>query len=28
MVLRFLGRHNVVAFGDPKLRDSVFHHHQ
>lgn len=24
----FLGRHNVVAIGDPRLEESVFHHHQ
>ncbi len=27
-VLRFLGKHNVVAIGDPKLPQAVFHHHQ
>lgn len=27
-VFRFLGRHNVVAIGDPRLQESVFHHHQ
>lgn len=28
MVSRFLGKHNVVAMGDPRLAESVFHHHQ
>jgi hypothetical protein len=28
VVSRFLGRHNVVAIGDPRLPESVFHHHQ
>jgi hypothetical protein len=28
LVSRFLGRHNVVAIGDPKLAQAVFHHHQ
>lgn len=28
VVGRFLGRHNIVAIGDPKLHQSVFHHHQ
>ncbi len=27
-VVRFLGKHNVVAIRDPKLAESVFHHHQ
>jgi hypothetical protein len=27
LVMRFMKRHNVVAIGDPYLRDSVFHHH-
>lgn len=27
-VFRFLGRHNVVAIGDPRLQESVHHHHQ
>ncbi len=27
-VSRFLGRHNVVAIGDPRLIESVTHHHQ
>lgn len=27
-VFRFLGRNNVVAVGDPRLEQSVFHHHQ
>jgi hypothetical protein len=26
-VTRFLGRHNVVAIGDPRLAEAVFHHH-
>lgn len=28
MVARFLAKNNVVAIGDPKLAESVFHHHQ
>ncbi len=28
MVFRFLGKHNTVAMGDPRLSDSVHHHHQ
>lgn len=27
-VARFLSKNNVVAMGDPKLAESVFHHHQ
>jgi hypothetical protein len=27
-VARFLGRNNIVAIGDPRLAESVFHHHQ
>ncbi|MBN20576.1 MAG: hypothetical protein CL678_04740 [Bdellovibrionaceae bacterium] len=27
-VLRFLSKNNVVAIGDPRLQESVFHHHQ
>jgi len=27
-IFRFLGRNSVVAIGDPKLEESVFHHHQ
>jgi hypothetical protein len=27
-ISRFLATHNVVAIGDPKLAESVFHHHQ
>jgi hypothetical protein len=27
-VARFLGKHSVVAIRDPKLPESVFHHHQ
>jgi hypothetical protein len=27
-VSRFLSRHNVVAIGDPRLAESVHHHHQ
>ncbi|MDR3608071.1 MAG: molybdopterin oxidoreductase [Oligoflexia bacterium] len=27
-VVRFLARHNVVAIGDPRLAESVLHHHQ
>jgi len=27
-VTQFLSRHTVVAIGDPKLPESVFHHHQ
>ncbi len=27
VVFRFLGRHNIVAIGDPRLAESVFHHH-
>ncbi|MBC7385328.1 MAG: hypothetical protein H7301_04075 [Cryobacterium sp.] len=28
MVTRFLGTHNIVAIKDPKLAESVLHHHQ
>lgn len=28
MVVRFLSKHNAVAVGDPRLAESVFHHHQ
>jgi hypothetical protein len=28
MVSRFLGKNNVVAIGDPRLEQAVFHHHQ
>jgi len=28
VIFRFLGRHNIVAIGDPKLEESVLHHHQ
>jgi hypothetical protein len=28
IVFRFLSRHNIVAIGDPKLKESVFHHQQ
>ncbi|MGE0616325.1 MAG: molybdopterin oxidoreductase [Bacteriovoracia bacterium] len=28
VVARFLGKHNVLAIGDPRLSESVFHHHQ
>lgn len=27
-ITRFLAKHSVVAIGDPKLAESVFHHHQ
>ncbi|MEN9722054.1 MAG: hypothetical protein RJB38_40 [Pseudomonadota bacterium] len=27
-IIRFLSKHTVVAVGDPKLPESVFHHHQ
>jgi hypothetical protein len=27
-VSRFLAKNNIVAIGDPRLADSVFHHHQ
>jgi len=27
-VFRFLAKHNIVAIGDPRLAESVFHHHQ
>ncbi|MGZ3697524.1 MAG: molybdopterin oxidoreductase [Bdellovibrionota bacterium] len=27
-VSRFLSKHNIVAIGDPRLAESVFHHHQ
>ena len=27
-VSRFLAKHNIVAIGDPKLAQAVFHHHQ
>ena len=26
-VARFLGKYNIVAIGDPRLEESVFHHH-
>jgi hypothetical protein len=28
VVFRFLAKNNVVAIGDPRLEESVFHHHQ
>lgn len=28
MVVRFMGRNNLVAIKDPKIVESVFHHHQ
>lgn len=28
MVTRFLAKHRVVAIGDPRLPEAVFHHHQ
>ena len=28
VVARFLAKHSVVAFGDPRLLESVHHHHQ
>ena len=28
LVTRFLSKNNIVAIGDPKLEESVFHHHQ
>jgi hypothetical protein len=28
VVSRFLAKNNIVAIGDPKLAESVFHHHQ
>ena len=28
VVARFLGRHSIVAVGDPRIEESVFHHHQ
>jgi hypothetical protein len=28
VVSRFLAKHNIVAIGDPRLAESVFHHHQ
>ena len=28
VVARFLAKHNIVAIGDPRLEESVFHHHQ
>ena len=28
VVSRFLAKHNVVAIGDPRLAEAVFHHHQ
>ena len=28
LVSRFLAKHNVLAIGDPRLEESVFHHHQ
>lgn len=28
LVTRFLSKNNVVAIGDPKLEEAVFHHHQ
>jgi hypothetical protein len=28
LVARFLAKHNVVAIGDPRLAESVYHHHQ
>jgi hypothetical protein len=27
-VARFLAKHNIVAIGDPRLEEAVFHHHQ
>jgi len=27
-IFRFLGRHTIVAIGDPRLEESVHHHHQ
>ena len=27
-VFRFLAKYNIVAIGDPRLAESVFHHHQ
>jgi hypothetical protein len=27
-IFRFLGKHTIVAIGDPKLAESVHHHHQ
>ncbi len=27
-VVRFMGKHNIVAIGDPRLPEAVFHHHQ
>lgn len=27
-VIRFLSKHSVVAVGDPKLAESIYHHHQ
>ncbi|MEK6705380.1 MAG: molybdopterin oxidoreductase [Bdellovibrionota bacterium] len=28
VVFRFLGKHNIVAVGDPRLAEAVSHHHQ
>jgi hypothetical protein len=28
VVIRFLSKNNIVAIGDPRLAESVFHHHQ
>jgi hypothetical protein len=28
IVIRFLSKNNIVAIGDPRLAESVFHHHQ
>jgi hypothetical protein len=28
VVIRFLAKNNIVAIGDPRLAESVFHHHQ
>ena len=28
VIARFLARNNIVAIGDPRLAESVFHHHQ
>jgi hypothetical protein len=28
LVARFLGKHNIVAIGDPRLAEAVYHHHQ
>jgi hypothetical protein len=28
MMFRFLAKYNIVAIGDPRLEESVFHHHQ